>query len=352
MSWYVGLSQTFRRSKVIDYSLPLLKDIVTLLAPAKKSDDAVHNYSVYLGIFAVQGWLFTATLIAFTALGFFLVARERYPEETAPVATLARGATLSARHHLHLGVTVPAPAWSVRILIWTSSIGGLLVYTYYTCDLTALTTSSSEPSYVRSFNDVIEQQYQVVVLNDSAAEEILSTSRPRSPMRRVYETTMVGKRDAFTAIREEGNRIVLDRPKHLMFGTDLLPGLDGRFVALDIEDAYKGQLAFGLRKNSEFTDLFNYHLHRMEVAGLLSRIRRKWGGNIPGKDEGRSDGEAANALDYSRVSFPFSLLPVSAVLATGVLIVEYAAARQRARMRETDLKRDITQHLDKMMNSF
>ena len=47
-------------------------------------------------------------------------------------------------------------------------------------------------------------------------------------------------------------------------------------VALNIRDALYGHFSFGLQKDSEFGQIFNYHLLKMQQSGILEGLHKKW----------------------------------------------------------------------------
>ncbi len=73
-----------------------------------------------------------------------------------------------------------------------------------------------------------------------------------------------------------------------------------------MKDALYGHIAFGLQKGSEFYDIFNYYLLKMEQSGFLDMLHQKWLEN-PYKDDTKSsfDGNTTLALGYDNVLFPF-----------------------------------------------
>ena len=66
---------------------------------------------------------------------------------------------------------------------------------------------------------------------------------------------------------DEAIPIMMEEPKiaFFTFDTDLVH--DIRFLTLDLNDALLDYSGFGFPKDSEFTDIFNFHLKSLEEQG-------------------------------------------------------------------------------------
>ena len=70
----------------------------------------------------------------------------------------------------------------------------LLVFTYYTSDLTTLMTVLPPPKPIESFEDVIEQNYKVITIEGSADHQVLQQAPEHSAMHHYYYAEMHGNR--------------------------------------------------------------------------------------------------------------------------------------------------------------
>jgi hypothetical protein len=73
-------------------------------------------------------------------------------------------------------------------------------------------------------------------------------------------------------------------------------------------------------KNSEFTDLFNYHLRKMEQSGLTHIILKRWRKR---PTEVFSVPESIT-LGYNNTLFPFLLVTTGAIVAGIIALYEFA----------------------------
>ena len=87
-----------------------------------------------------------------------------------------------------------------------------------------------------------------------------------------------------------------------------------------IKEEQKIVLGFALPKDSEFQGLFNHHLGKMEVSGVIDRMKREWLDPKPNKDF--SSGGEAVALNYKNLIFPFCILIIGVIVSVFVIASE------------------------------
>ena len=93
-------------------------------------------------------------------------------------------------------------------------------------------------------------------------------------MHTVYHETMKGNPDRILTDLALAHQRVLTESKTLVYGSMLEPLMNKQLVALDTTDKVPGQICWALRKNSEFTEFFNYHLHQLFESGVYARTYR------------------------------------------------------------------------------
>ena len=93
---------------------------------------------------------------------------------------------------------------------------------------------------------------------------------------------------------------------------------DSRFIALKTEDSIYGQISWATQKNSEFTELLNWHLHRMDESGQIHKIKR----DTTYKPNESFEQSPAEAFGFGLVIFPFTLLLCGFVFGIGVVVLE------------------------------
>ncbi len=123
-------------------------------------------------------------------------------------------------------------------------------------------TTGSTPIPVRSFQDVIDRRYRVIVEAGTVQHELLKMAEPGSAMHSVYYDTMHGKPEAYAEpplgwhqVRSEEKTLYFESSVSLLGRTDL--------VSLEMAESVHGQV------------------------GLYSRIAdsklvRSWGSRVKG----------------------------------------------------------------------
>ena len=150
---------------------------------------------------------------------------------------------------------------SSRILYLSISFSTLLLFTYYTCDMTSrLTGPSTMP--IKSINDTKKYGYKVVVTEGGSSADHLSHSAPQ-----VYEESLMVESFKIP------DQLMLENPGYLFYAEDSQAVTRKDILSLNIAEALLVNYAFAFQLNSEFTDLFNHHLLKMNEAGLIQRMR-------------------------------------------------------------------------------
>lgn len=77
------------------------------------------------------------------------------------------------------------------------------------------------------------------------------------------------------------------------------------FKVTVLTDAFKDHIAIGFPKDSEFKDIFNYHLTILEESGILHKLRKKYFSEALPLDLNTSE---KIVLGFENVVFPFLYL--------------------------------------------
>ena len=187
---------------------------------------------------------------------------------------------------------------SARTLFLFASLLTYILYTYYTCDLTARMTSGPKPIAILSFRDVWDGEYRVVVQEGTSNHEYLKNAEKGSAMNEVqkvqfehsclrrslcvklhifaqyYYGRMDGNPDYFVNSAADAWDQTLTRPKTLFF-TSALRGLGkSQHTILKMTDSIYGHNGWTFEKNSEFTEFFNHHLFKLMENGLMNKLHR------------------------------------------------------------------------------
>ena len=81
---------------------------------------------------------------------------------------------------------------------------------------------------------------------------------------------------------EEAMEMVIEDPKTLFYSWEGVLAeeetqrFQGEVYALKMDDATYSLMAFGLRENSEFREMFNYYLQKQMEHGIIKRLYRNY----------------------------------------------------------------------------
>ena len=187
------------RKTVIDYTVPLFWEYLTLIAP--KGQKLQVNYLVYLKIFPteVYGLIFIG-VISFASTFFFISQSGIDSLHSQPDSEhfgFINSIGIAMMFLMQLTYRISAKAMSTRVIFYTASIFMFLIYSHFECDLTARMTCRPTIVPIKNFQDVVQGGYQVVVRPDSSNHKVLKDSQPGTPMHQVYYETMHGDPDQF-----------------------------------------------------------------------------------------------------------------------------------------------------------
>ena len=232
-----------------------------------------------MGIFNYDVWVMCTILIILSSCAFLVlenVGRANFhgihdSEEFAISNSLA----LSLGMLIQNPYSVKTSRMSSRILHFAMSASTLVLFAYYTCDMTSRLTGPPPDNPIKSFYDVIQHGYKVI-LYPEGFHSSTTLKNGNSAARQIYDNSM---REPGLVLDFGGNgfenaiALMLKHPNYLFFAEDSQTVTRKDVLSLDIDEASSDYYAIGLQPDSEFTDLFNHHLLKMGEAGVIQRMR-------------------------------------------------------------------------------
>ncbi len=248
-------------------------------------------------------------------------------------STLVAGFANFGLSILQLSEKSPADftTWSSKFLQFTVWISGFFIFTAFTSDLTATMTAGISQELPKSFKEILDQEYTVVMAKGAFGASILANSDKDSSARRVFE-----KHSKLVDYPVDGNmdplvKHIVDKPRTVYFGAFEQFNKDNRLLVVrDFRDSTPAEFRLGLQvrnftmtnfhhkfakhsvskqKNSEFRSLFNYYLSKMKQSGSLEKLGHFW--LFDGRPEDLSFRifiEEARRIGYENLFLPASLL--------------------------------------------
>ena len=128
---------------------------------------------------------------------------------------------------------------------------------------------------IKSFDDVIQHGYKVLFNQEGSSAALLRNSPLDSAARQIFNTSSTSDSGLLldSGSLEAAMAVMLKHPNYLFFAEDSQTITRKDVLSLDIEEGKTVNYAIGLQPNSEFTDLFNHHLLKMDEAGVIQRMR-------------------------------------------------------------------------------
>jgi ABC-type amino acid transport substrate-binding protein len=299
-----GLTQTVEREKAICFTIPVQYDTITLIAPQEEGH--APQFWVYTHIFSINSWIALTGIIMATCLGFFVLSGVNYfhKSDDSEEFSIENSVALSILMLYQLSYDVVIKQMSARVLFFVASIMTYFIFAYYTSDLTARMTSGPPSTPIRSFQDVLERKYKVIVHEFTSNHELLKTATPNSAMYELYWSQMNGNPDSFVRSSREGLDKVLTEEKTLLYSPAFAAFGDPRYVTLNLNEKIFTNIGWGFSNNSEFVEYFNHHMHKMQQSGSMNRLDRQWK-YLANEDFGFPD---AVSLGFNQALFPYLVL--------------------------------------------
>lgn len=342
-----GLNWLKERDEVIDYVMPVLSDRNTLIARISQAQEV--QVWAYLNIFSYDVWsTICLNLIVFSGFLFFLhfIGHEVFvAPRRREIIPLIIGAPV--RQLIQIPYELNPVHLSSKISILAFAIGLYVLFAHYTCNLTANMVATPQKEDIRSLEDVSKLGYKIAVVAGTSTELIL---RPLAERARVdVEYLHVSKERNHSS---DMSNYMKTKSNALIF-TGYLSSLqiDG-IHQIDIKESSSMDLSFTFQKNSPYSQLFNYHLQRMDEEGVIHRLQKKW----LSKRDSRFNLDSPLSLGYNNLVFPFLTLILGCFAALLISLCERVIKSQN-NFQDNDmeidpvtLSMDITMETDQVDN--
>ena len=234
------------------------------------------NPLMYMNIFDYDVWVLCMVLVILASCAFHVlenVGRANFHgNQDSEEFTMANSLALSLGMLIQNPYAVETSRMSSRILYLAISASTLVLFAYYTCDMTSRLTGPPAVIPIKSFEDVIQNGYKVLL--HPKGPSAFSLKHGSRAAREIYQNSMSepglllsvgGLEEAVPLMLKHANYLLLSEDSETIVRKDVL--------SLDIDETVKVNFAIGLQLNSEFTDLFNHHLLKMSEAGVIQRMR-------------------------------------------------------------------------------
>jgi hypothetical protein len=191
-----GLTISSQRRQAIDMSVGLFDLKNTLISPIQPEAEQLH-VSMYTHIFHANTWISCFFTIFLLSLVTMVTASLRNEKNTRMAENVALSDTLglAALMFVQRGYTPKTKTYSAKIALVAGSLTGYIIFATFSSLLTASTTTGQTKLPIVSFEDVLINKYDVIVLKGGFEQSILLDSAPGSAMKKVY--TDMRQKNAF-----------------------------------------------------------------------------------------------------------------------------------------------------------
>ena len=176
---------------------------------------------------------------------------------------------------------------------------------------------------LRSFQDVIDKGYRVITFGKSFSVKYFKTAPEKSAMRWVYENMMLKDESALTKDYNLLLDMVNNEPKTLLYhGYGVYQTREPRWknlVGLDVEEYANFYVSMGFQKNSEYIELIDHCIIKMQENGIRDRFLKRWM-HINDQSYGISE---PVTLDFENLIFPFMVLLLGVIAAAQIVLMEW-----------------------------
>ena len=334
-----GLGINSQYSSVIDLPIATDRQPVTLIA-ARPKGTALSMWA-YVRVFGVYQWIiFTMMLML---LGIALTLPHIFSKVDTHIAFgTKRGANMDNQlnsvysnfalvflYAIQMGSHTNSAMWSARGLTLTTSVLTLLMFVYYTTEITAEMTSGPSKVPIKTFDDVIHGNYKVITISDYSMR-ILQSAEPGSSKNMAYNSNFknIETKDR-TILASVYNELISD-PKSLLYDIpssimvnqveELLDELKKQLFALRMDDAVYGSGTLGLQANSEFLQMFNHYIMKNIETGCLKRLYLKYHSDFFTREN--YEMVEPQPLGFNNLMFCFIFLAIAVCLSIVVAILE------------------------------
>lgn len=315
------------RLEVIDPSMTIIVEGSKLFV--KSSDSLNLNTHDLLQVFYPSAWF---TLLALTAVLIIIVCwtlttlHRQARLETMLVPNLLSATAFVTSSFINKTHAIRLSEFSSgKILLWTVMMLGVVLFAHVRAGILTKLAVKRPRFEVTSLTEVLNSNVEFGTISGGSSQKFYETAPEGSIQKRIWSTKMKKNFDrVMTTTTDEGLYQVATRPSYV-YSIYSSIGFSSSLYPCSIRDVggvfNLKSLAFALRKNSPFTDVFNFALMRLKENGLMDKIIRKWI-----KNRWEADCKAENsdaALGLEPLFSLFGLLLLGVCISIVFAVVEF-----------------------------
>ena len=304
-----GLSVSFERSKVMDFSYGILNSHTTLFSGQRSigSENSLRSALMYVNVFSTGAWvaiILMGLMFGVTAVSMsYFIGSVNTMSETIKV--FSHGSVLFGMALLQLECLFgrASSKHQFRLFNFSAWMTGLMLFAWYTSDLTSYMIVPERVSLPSTYKEIKEGGYSLSVLSGTVSVSfVIDAAQSDSMARDVYE-----KLKSFETW-DDGTLALelLDDPKRLIIVSQEQNFLNYKSAIKSQKflDGFRQVTAYGYQKDSDIGRLLDFHMLKLKQEGLLNKIVTKWLEQGANNMEDKIFVEPASAIGPANVALP------------------------------------------------
>ena len=351
----LDLSVTEDRSSVIKFTTPFRNFWYRLFM---KKPGHLLSWNTFLNVFHVAYWC--AIAASFTLCSIFIFSLSLHSNSVEnnknkswmKILKFGEAFSTTARAFAALDVNQSSYACkqtfiSSRVLTLVICTCGTLNFYIYNAGLISSLMVQKYDLQINELEDIlVKPHYKLLVLGDSSAEGYL-----RSTYKQIWEKTV--KENGIIAKPSEGERQIREDSEKVLFSASPLFEMEFDSYPCNVVASKIGynfhSAAYVFKKDSQYIDLFNYHITSVKEKGLET----EWFDSEKTMDECK-DTVTNNfrAFSYSDVISAFVIFGLGCLIAVGYSTIEcvYPWRRSAGNNACIERKETLQKHLIRLRN--
>ena len=261
-----GLTITQTRSEAISFAIALHENRNTISVIASGNSIKLVNVGTYLATFKKETWFCTCIILALISSALYLTTRE---------GNESLGNTF--KMFIQKDITMSKRNASFRIAASVGFFFSIVFYASYSAVFTSVLTVTPPGQEIKSFSDLLSLGYEVYIWKSGQNVEYLKNSSLGSDKSNIYQNMINGQSSYEISSVEDGLKALKRNVPTVFFGGSTSFFGHPEVVAMPkFLESYRVAESFGLQRNSEFQDVFNHFLLKMDEDGILDKITKKW----------------------------------------------------------------------------
>ena len=317
-----GLLITQERLQVLDVSIAVWEDRNGFIM--KTSHEKTVNMWAYVAAFHMLAWIMVAVACLSLIIVLYLAYNYNLDDEFKRISLTDAGRILALMLlQLDFPVLCNQAKWSTKLILASLFVFTYLVFVHFTSVMTSFMTVQKKSKGIETFEDILESGLNFHVLEGSEHINILKRSEEGSTKRQLYENIQNQRERFLSGYENIIDRLIQNDDAILFFLYRDFVGNE-KLYTIATPNSKTYQLGFFFQKDSEFVDIFNHYLQKMNEGALIEKLWSKWSGLIQSKRPTTSTRNIeAFQIGYDNVLFPFALITCGITLSILILIMEW-----------------------------